>query len=75
MPQRAEIKIKLKSPNEAKLTYIHTRTACEPPKKGKRERELSFSEPPTEKTPNGIKFAGPQTKNETHLTLPLSGSD
>ena len=36
-----------------------------------RERELSFSEPATNRTPNWIKFAGPQTNNETHLTLPV----
>ena len=40
-----------------------------------RERSLSSSEPAANRTPNGLNFAGPQTKKETHLTLPLSGSD
>jgi hypothetical protein len=70
MPQRAEIKIKTKIP---KRNQTNTDRLSATKKKGK--RELSFSEPPTKKTPNGIKFAGPQTKNETHLTLPLFGSD
>jgi len=44
----------------------------EPEREGERESELSFSKPATKRTPNRIKFVGPQTNNETHLT-PLSG--
>jgi hypothetical protein len=114
MPQRTDIKIKIKIPKRTKLAHIHTQTAYQLPKEGERESErarerdserarerdserarerdseratarerqresdseraterekdLSFSETATKRTPHRIKFAGPQTKNEAHLS-------
>ena len=79
MPQRTEIKIKTKIPKRNQTsTHIRPDRLSAPKRRKARQRKrvrAVFFRAATKRTPNRIKFAGPQTNNETHLTLLLSSSD